>query len=118
MKGKVAVVLGVMLLGVWGCDSNSGNSYGTNPPTIPPNTISLRYNAFNPSSMTVRSMTTITWTNNDGVTHTSTSDSPGWDTGDILPGASKTTTFTTPGTFTFHCTYHRAMGMTGTITVQ
>jgi plastocyanin len=41
-----------------------------------------------------------------------------WDTGNMNPGTSKTTTFNTAGTFGFHCTYHAAMGMTGTITVH
>ena len=63
--------------------------------------------------------TTITWHNGSGVAHTSTSDTPGlWDTGNIPAGSSKTTTFTTAGTFNFHCIYHASMGMTGSITVQ
>jgi plastocyanin len=41
-----------------------------------------------------------------------------WDTGNMNPGTSKTTTFNTAGPFGFHCTYHAAMGMTGTITVH
>lgn len=113
----VGVVIGAILLGVLGC-KNDSNTYGTNPPNNPPNTVSLRYDAFNPSNITVTRTTTVTWRNDDAVTHTSTSDSTGWDTRDILPGTSKTTTFNTPGTFRFHCTYHRTMGMTGTITVQ
>jgi len=66
--------------------------------------------------MTIQKNTTITWKNNSGVTHTSTSNTGAWDTGDIASGASKTTTFATAGTFSFHCKYHAMM--TGTITVQ
>ena len=72
--------------------------------------------AFSPSSITVSKNTTVTWTNNDGVIHTSTSDNGMWDTGDIAPGASKTTTFTTAGTFSFHCTHHPSMK--GSVIVQ
>jgi plastocyanin len=82
------------------------------------NTIILTNNAFNPSEFTVAVGTTVTWRNTDNVDHTSTSDDGSWDTGNIAPGASATTTFNQAGTFGYHCTYHRTLGMTGTITVQ
>jgi plastocyanin len=62
---------------------------------------------------------TVTWTNNDTATHTATSD-PGmamtWSSGSIAPGASFSQTFSTTGTFSYHCTIHP--GMVGTVTVQ
>jgi plastocyanin len=123
MKGIAAwlsgVFIGAVLLGVLGCKSDSGNPYGSNPPSnIPPNTVVMSSSLFNPATITVQRTTTITWRNDDGAVHTSTSDSTGWDTGDIPPGANRTTTFSTPGTFRYHCTYHRSMGMVGTIIVQ
>jgi plastocyanin len=72
--------------------------------------------AFGPATITVSAGTTITWQNNDAINHTSTSDTGAWDTGIIAPGASKTTTFSTPGTFPYHCTVHAMM--TGTVVVQ
>jgi len=79
-------------------------------------TITMAGNVFTPASPTIAKHTTITWYNNSGVTHTSTSHTGVWSTGDIAPGASKTTTFDTPGTFPYHCIYHPMM--VGTITVQ
>jgi plastocyanin len=73
---------------------------------------------FSPATITVRVGTTVTWNNNDGVAHTSTSDTGVWDTGRLAPGATATTTFNTAGTFTYNCTYHAAMGMKGTVVVQ
>lgn len=120
LGGLIALAIG--LLESAGCANNSmSGPYGSNgtPSPSSPNTFVLQNLSFNPASMTVPIGTTITWQNSDGITHTSTSDSPGlWDTGNIGPGASKTTTFNTAGTFTFHCTYHRSMGMAGTITVR
>ena len=124
MKGNIVMLAGAlmvfMILGVPGCASDSTNPYGTNqtPSNIPPNTVVMAPGSFNPSSLTIAKGTTITWRNDDAVVHTSTSDSTGWDTGDVPAGASKTTVFNTSGTFKYHCTYHRTMGMVGTITVQ
>ncbi|HUL42739.1 MAG TPA: plastocyanin/azurin family copper-binding protein [Bacteroidota bacterium] len=116
----VLTVIATMVAALIGCNNNPSNSYGGSssgsPP--PPNTVVMSGYSFSPSSMTIKKGTTITWKNNDGAIHTSTSDSGVWDTGDMPNGASKTTTFNTVGTFNYHCTYHQAMGMTGTITVQ
>ena len=73
--------------------------------------------AFSPTRITVSLNTTITWVNNDGTVHTSTSDTGVWDTGDIPAGTSKATRFAVAGTFPFHCTYHSGM-MRGTVVVQ
>jgi plastocyanin len=105
-----------------GCRNDSSYStggYGSNPSpqNAPPNTVLIASAAFNPATLTVSKNTTVTWTNDDGIVHTSTSDSGVWDTGDIPPGGSKTTTFTAAGTFRFHCTYHGSM-MKGTVVVQ
>jgi plastocyanin len=124
MKRSAVAVLGttisLVILGVFGCKSDSANPYGSSPSPsgIPPNTVAMSSSVFNPLSITVSRGTTITWRNDDGYAHTSTSDSTGWDTGNIQAGASATTAFNTPGTFRYHCTYHRAMGMVGTIVVQ
>ncbi len=114
-------------LGFWGCNNSSTGSsgdnptYGDSPPSsgdTSPNTITMVNESFSPSSLTVTPGTSVTWKNNDSVTHTSTSDTPGiWDTGDILREGSKTTTFNTVGTFKFHCSIHPTT-MTGTIVVE
>ena len=59
---------------------------------------------------------TVYWTNDDASIHTATSDTAGvFDTGNINQGESAQFTFTTPGTFTYHCIYHA--WMQGTIKV-
>jgi len=72
--------------------------------------------AYSPNPLTISKGSSVTWTNNDTVTHTSTSDSGGWNSGNLAPGASFTATFATPGTYTYHCQVHP--GMIGTVTVQ
>jgi plastocyanin len=71
--------------------------------------------AFNPKSVTVKAGQTVAFTNNDSVTHTSTSSA--WDSGDIQPGSSYTLTAPSqPGSYTYHCSIHPSM--TGTLVVQ
>jgi plastocyanin len=125
MKKKVIGVISVMFaaasLAILGCSKDSSNPYGTssssqNPPPGQSNTVTMINIAFSPSTLTVSKGTTVTWQNNDGVTHTSTSDDGLWDTGNIAPGSSKDVTFSNAGTFKYHCTIHASM--TGTIIVQ
>jgi plastocyanin len=71
--------------------------------------------AFSPSSITVKAGDSVTWTNNDGTTHTATADGGSFDTGDIGGGSTASVTFKTPGTFAYHCAIHSTMH--GTIVV-
>jgi plastocyanin len=72
--------------------------------------------AFVPPAVTVTVGDTVTWTNSDGVGHTATADDASFTTGTIAGGASDSVTFSTAGTFAYHCAIHPAM--TGTITVE
>jgi len=95
--------------------------------------------AFSPARVTVKVGTTVKWTNNGGTAHTATSDAtpqPIWDSGTVLPAGSTScpptdpycqpsgtppgtyrVTFNTAGTYQYHCGFHQAQGMTGTVTV-
>jgi len=73
--------------------------------------------AFSPQSLTIKVGTKITWTNNDGVAHTVTSDNhTTFNSGPISPGSTYSFTFTKAGTYTYHCSIHPTM--TATIVVQ
>jgi plastocyanin len=93
--------------------SNGGGGSGT-PVSIVRGATGLTTTAYNPNPVTVRTGGSVTWTNSDTTTHTSTGSA--WDSGPIAPGASYTMTFQTAGTFTYHCTFHP--GMVATVTVQ
>jgi plastocyanin len=72
--------------------------------------------AYSPSSITVTVGDTVTWTNSDAQAHTATADGGGFDTGALGNGQSGTVTFSTAGSFAYHCSIHP--DMTGTVTVQ
>lgn len=59
---------------------------------------------------------TVTWINNDNAAHTVTATGGSFNSGNLNPGQSWTHTFTTPGTYTYSCSYHP--WMTGTIIVK
>src|SRR6266478_2391095 len=77
--------------------------------------VNIQNSAFAPASVTVRVGDTVTWTNRDAFSHTSTSDTAAWDTGVIAAGTSHSFTFTGAGTYAYHCSIHTCMK--GTIVV-
>jgi plastocyanin len=86
------------------------------PISIPVGAQTLGNNAYNPDTLDVTVGTTVTWTNNDSIAHTSTSNGAGWDSGAIAPRAQFSFTFQNAGTFPYHCAIHP--GMVGTVTVH
>ena len=58
----------------------------------------------------------MTWTNNDPVAHTVTSDNGVFASGNLSPGATFSYTFNTAGTYSYHCSIHTYM--VGTVAVQ
>ena len=70
---------------------------------------------FNPGNITVAVGTTLTWTNGDGPSHTTTSDEEGWDSGVLASGDSFELVFDIPGVFAYHCSIHPSMSATVTV---
>jgi plastocyanin len=127
----------LLLLAAAGCggsstapSNNNNNSGGNNPP--PPtnpntssNAISVTNNYFDPVTTTITANTKVTWTWNtcggDGYGgQTCVSHSILFDDGTASGQQEQGTwsrTFTTPGTYKYHCTIHGA-SMAGTIVVQ
>ena len=94
----------------------------SNAPAVMITTDSSGTFTFSPATITVKAGTTVTWKNVTSVAHTVTSDDGGksFDSGTSNPVAAQTGTFSftfkTPGTFTYHCSFHPFMK--GTVIVQ
>ena len=115
------------------CGGSSPTSYGGGNPPPPPSgggsaSVSMANYSFSPSPLTIKAGTTVQWANGGTVAHTTTSDNGTWDSGSLGPpgmdaygmptaGQSYSHTFTTAGTFAYHCSFHQLQGMKGTITV-
>ena len=97
-----------------GCASTPSGTPATGASTG--SAISIKGFAFNPAQLTVNKGATVTWTNDDGATHTVTSGVPGTPNGkfDQRLEASKTFTFTfaDAGTYDFFCNIHQSMKAT------
>lgn len=111
--------------------SNNSSTSGNKPPP-PAGTstaaVTVQDYAFSPSSQTVKTGTTVVWTNTGAVAHTVTSNASLFDSGQLASpstgtdpyggmsaGGSYQRVFSTPGTFAYHCSNHPYM--TGTIVV-
>jgi plastocyanin len=84
--------------------------------TIPVGAASLGNRAYAPDDLNVAVGATVTWTNTDSTSHTSTSDVTGFDSGIVAPGGQFSFAFQTAGTFPYHCAIHP--GMVGTVVVR
>jgi plastocyanin len=87
--------------GPGGASSNPGSAQ---------NAVTISGFAFSPATITVPVGTKVTWTNQDSATHTVTADDgKTFDSGGVATGATFSFTFTTAGTFAYHCAIHSSM---------
>ncbi len=98
----ITACVAIVVLYACSKSSNNGNNGGGN-------NVSIKNFAFSVGSLTVASGTTVTWTNNDAATHTVTADDGSFDSGNIAQGATYSKTFTTAGTYNYHCSIHTSM---------
>jgi plastocyanin len=101
--------------------NSTGTAYGneitfTSGTVQGANEVLIQGMAFSPVTLTVSVNTTVTWTNNDDVSHTVTSDNGLFNSGSFAHVATYSHQFTTAGTYPYHCTIHPYM--TATIIVQ
>ncbi len=119
-----ALILGVCTVAAVSCgktntyNSNSGNTGGSgnNNSSGSGNAVSLLNMSFSPATLSVPVGTTVVWTNDDVVTHTVTSNTSAFDSGNLTPGNKFSMTFTSAGTYAYHCKIHAYM--TGSIVVH
>jgi plastocyanin len=103
---------------MYGMGSTTGTGTGSKggPGT---NEIWIQGMAFNPSSISVATGTTITWTNKDAIAHTATAydgQADKFDSGSLSTNGAYSYTFNTAGTFSYYCIFHP--GMIGTVVVK
>ena len=89
---------------------------GATTVTIPSGARTLGSGAYVPNPVTVSQGTVVTWSNNDSIVHDMVSDTGAFDSGRVGANGTVSVTFSTRGTFPYHCSIHP--GMVGTIVVQ
>ena len=98
-------------------------SSSTSPTTSTPADVTISMvgvnaaQSFAPNPTTMKVGQSVSWKNNDSITHDATQDASKFTTGNVTPGATSTPiAMPTAGTFTYHCAIHP--GMIGTLIVQ
>jgi plastocyanin len=106
----------VVLVSASACSGYGTTSSTSSAPPASGSSVTLSNFAFSPATLTVKVGTTVTWTNKDTATHTVVSDTGVFGSGNLATNASFSYTFSTAGTFTYHCSIHP--NMKATVIVQ
>lgn len=113
LKGLALLFVTILIAG--GCKKTTydmpGTSSGGNPPSAGPGTneVFIQGLAFDPATITVPVNTAITWKNKDSMGHTVTSDAGAFASGTLGLNGTYSHTFTTAGTYPYHCALHTYM---------
>ncbi|MBI1744851.1 cupredoxin domain-containing protein [Candidatus Acetothermia bacterium] len=94
----LVAAVAILVIGLGGLDNSAQT-----------NSVSIQNFSFKPPVLTVPVGTTVTWTNLDGATHTTTSRSNVWDSGNLNTNQKFSFTFTKAGEFDYFCTIHPFM---------
>jgi plastocyanin len=65
--------------------------------------------AFNPKDANVNAGITVVWTNNDDASHKIVADDGSFQSGNLAKGETFAYTFSTAGTYSYHCSIHSSM---------
>jgi plastocyanin len=75
-------------------------------------TVDINSFKYKPVVIAVRKGGRVRWTNSDAAAHTATADDRSFDTQTIDKGKARMVSFTTAGTFAYHCDFHPFMKAT------
>jgi len=111
----VALAVGGFYLYKGNYSKTSSPSTGNSATSVSTNSVEIKNMSFNPSNITVKAGSEISFTNNDGANHTVTADGGKFNQ-PVAPGQTIKITIAEAGTYTYHCSIHKSMK--GTIIVQ
>jgi plastocyanin len=124
----VLALLAVGALAAAGCGGSSNNNPSGSPTTTAAatttaggasggsTTATIQNFAFHPATVNAKAGQKVTWSNDDSTTHTVTADDGSFDSGNLSPGKSFSTTLAKSGTVKYHCSIHPFMH--GTVSVS
>ena len=118
---RFLILLGILVIlpSLLACSSGYGTTKTTNttaPTNAANNSVNISNYAFSPATITINIGTSVKWTNKDSVTHTVTSDTGAFTSGNIATNGTYSYTFNVAGTYQYHCSIHQTMK--GTIIVK
>ncbi|MGD9891037.1 MAG: plastocyanin/azurin family copper-binding protein [Dehalococcoidia bacterium] len=114
--GALAISTPATALAQPGSGAGGHTAHGALASAQQPAAVRIADFSFSPKDITVRTGTTVTWTNEGRAPHTVTADKGAFDSKRMNGGATFSFTFDTPGTYEYHCDIHPSM--TGEVTVE
>jgi plastocyanin len=109
-----------------GCGGSSNNNQSGSPTTTAASTTTggasggstatIQNFAFHPATLNAKAGQRATWSNDDSTAHTVTADNGSFDSGNLSPGKTFSTTLARSGTLKYHCSIHPFMQ--GTVSVS
>jgi plastocyanin len=111
----LALLVAVVLVGCSATVAPSGGSSSTGALKTTAQ-VTLRNIAIQPATVTIAVGGTVTWVNQDPMTHNLADDAGNWGSGPMASGKSYSHVFPKAGTFPYHCTIHPSM--TGEVVVK
>jgi plastocyanin len=121
IPGYLFIFVLILALLFTSCQAQSTNTGGSQTTQAASQQINVENSAFNPKQLTIKTGTTVVWTNKDVTVHTVTADDNSFDSGNLNQGNTFQFTFTKPGTYLYYCKLHggpNGKGMSGTIVVS
>ena len=99
-----------------GDDNNGSGGNNNQNPVTNTTSVTISNMAFSPNRLTVKAGTTVTWVNDESMSHTVTSDNGAFGSGTLRQGDTFKHTFSSAGTYPYHCNLHT--GMKATVVVE
>lgn len=106
----------VVVVGCSGSNAGSGTTTTSGSAGEGSHVVKMIDISYQPQTLTIKAGDTVTWVNEDSVSHNAVADDGSWRTDVFGKGGSGSVTFDTPGTYPYACTLHAAMK--GTIIVE
>jgi plastocyanin len=118
------VAAGVVSTAIWANTGSSSNTYSSTSTTAPDGgttgaptqAVTIKGFAFDPAELDVAVGDTITWTNQDGATHTVTAADGTFSSENLGQGATFSHEFDAAGTYAYVCNIHSGMKATVVVT--
>jgi len=111
MKRKI-VYLSLLFLAVilfnFGCSSNTKSNVNPTQGSVGAS-VAIQNFAFVPDTVHIKAGSAVEWTNKDTAPHTATSLETLFDSGSLSTDQKFSFTFSTPGTYHYHCLIHSMM---------
>lgn len=118
LVSALAIIVAVGMFGAscGGTTATSATTAGTPTSAAGGARVVMKNLAFDPATVTIKVGQSVTWTNQESMTHTVVADNAEFKSNSLANAATFSFTFEKAGTYAYHCSIHPAMK--GTVVVQ